>query len=239
MKSNHWSASLWRDDPSRNLSQAMQKSSNPNKLQMQSQVVTSVWHERGDCTLSKTFLRIAIISAIPITDQLQVHSSEGRNESSTRKAEFFSWPASLWRRFRRERRWTVSGNKYAGHVDQSMFRKWHLLLNQVFSVTPCGNAFPSFRSLFTAPLLCRSLTLYTWYMKHTARASDGVTLTRPPSREIMPHDPAIPSDCHSPSSATLLRRPLDFRSRRVSFAGLARFRCSRYLQPRKSPYFIA
>lgn len=36
------------------------------------------------------------------------------------------------------------------------------------------------------------LTHRTWYMKHIALPSDGMTLTQPPSREIMPRDPVTP-----------------------------------------------
>lgn len=36
------------------------------------------------------------------------------------------------------------------------------------------------------------LTHRTWYMKHIALPSDGMILTQPPSREIMPRDPMTP-----------------------------------------------
>lgn len=48
---------------------------------------------------------------------------------------------------------------------QRVFRKWHLLSNQVFSAV-AENAFP------LPPSLWNSVTLHTWYMKHTA--SDGI-----------------------------------------------------------------
>lgn len=87
-------------------------------------------------------------------------------------------------------------DKYAGH--EAVFRKRHLLSNRMFPVTLWGTL-PYYRSLSSQPpfssrnISCSSpLTHRTWYMKHTALPSDGMTLTQPPSREIMPHDPVNP-----------------------------------------------
>lgn len=88
-------------------------------------------------------------------------------------------------------------DKYAGH--EAMFRKRHLLLNRMLSVILCRGTLPYYRSLSSQPpfsscnISCSSLLTHrTWYMKHIALPSDGMTLTQPPSREIMPHDPVTP-----------------------------------------------
>lgn len=45
-------------------------------------------------------------------------------------------------------------------------------------------------------------------MKHIALPSDGMTLTQPPSREIMPRDPVTPRPRYMPSPSTRLDYPL-------------------------------
>lgn len=87
-------------------------------------------------------------------------------------------------------------DKYAGH--EAVFRRRHLLSNRMFPVTLCRGTLPYYRSLssqspFSRNISCSSpLTHRTWYMKHIALPSDSMTLTQPPSREIMPHDPVTP-----------------------------------------------
>lgn len=75
-------------------------------------------------------------------------------------------------------------------------------------------------------------------MKHTVTASDGMTLSQPPSREIMPHDPvtplaAIPLPLSLSPVASLISA---LESRFLSDSCLADFRVIYW--PHESPHFV-
>lgn len=111
-----------------------------------------------------------------------------------------STPAVLQRRTSRS---SFLADKYAGHEacfgSDICFRN-RMLLPFPTLVTLCGETSFLVSVPFSTPLsflsrasICASpLTRRTWYMKHIATPSDGMTLTQPSSREIIPRDSVTP-----------------------------------------------